>query len=153
MQDLGSRTAHLAANGAVGAPLGEPEPGHKSVLSERFPLRFPKDRWMSFDRSERRQFRHAQLVLDCLDVAPARTAAVLMEETGLRQDDLSQGLGLLDELGLVDITEDEVDDDVIISLVATPEEHLQVRFPDGELRWIFIARPLQEPDVAYLDLN
>ena len=40
-----------------------------------------------------------------------------------------------------------------VSLVATPEEHIGVRFPDGRVRWIFISRPVIEPNLEREELN
>jgi hypothetical protein len=36
---------------------------------------------------------------------------------------------------------------LLVRLVAVPEEHVPVTGPDGTVRWLFVARPLEEPRV------
>jgi len=114
-------------------------------------------RWLSFDKEERSRFNRAQLVLDALvldalpDSAP-RTVGALARETGLAHQDLGEALALLEDLALVEFEDDE-GRELAVSLVATPEEHIGVRFPDGRVRWIFVSRPVVEPEIAHEDLN
>ena len=126
---------------------------HGSGLTERFPLSFPKARWATFDGEEQVQFHQAQLLLDVLSSGGAATIGALAEDTQLDHEELGRGLGLLEELGLVDLDEGDSDGELLITLLATPEEHMQVRFPDGEFRWIFISRPVREPELDPSELN
>jgi hypothetical protein len=43
--------------------------------------------------------------------------------------------------------------DVVVQLVAVPDEHVRFVGPDGEPRWVFIARPLEAPDIDKSHLN
>lgn len=145
--------------------LGEPLDASEAVLepsvgrvtpqvwSERFPLKFPKVRWVSLDAEEQQRVTNAQAVLDALKSIRVRTLGTLESDTELDQDDLGPALGVLDEMGLIEWDEDTQEEELIVTLVATPEEHLKVCFPDGESRWIFVARPLVEPNVPRKDLN
>jgi hypothetical protein len=38
-------------------------------------------------------------------------------------------------------------------LVALPDEHVKIVGPDGRVRWLFVARPIDAPDLDPLDLN
>jgi hypothetical protein len=100
------------------------------------PLAFPLARWLSFD----------------VEVTAPRTVGALARDTGLEHHDLGEALALLEDLALVEFEDDE-GRELSVSLVATPEEHIGVRFPDGRVRWIFISRPVVEPDLAIEELN
>jgi hypothetical protein len=40
-----------------------------------------------------------------------------------------------------------------ITLLALPEEHVRIVGPDGQERWVFVARPLDPPTIDPKDLN
>lgn len=124
----------------------------RSPASETLPLAFPMARWLSFDVEERSRFNRAQLVLDAMEEAAPRTVGALARDTGLEHHDLGEALALLEDLALVELDDDD-GDEISVSLVATPEEHIGVRFPDGRVRWIFISRPVVEPQLAREELN
>jgi hypothetical protein len=109
-------------------------------------------RWLSFDVEERSRFNRAQLVLDAMEATAPNTVGALARDTGLEHQDLGEALALLEDLALVEFADDD-GSELSVSLVATPEEHIGVRFPDGRVRWIFISRPVVEPDLAREELN
>jgi hypothetical protein len=41
----------------------------------------------------------------------------------------------------------------LVRLLALPEDHVRVVGPDGRVRWVFVARPLDAPEVAVENLN
>lgn len=122
------------------------------VNSENLPLAFPMARWQSFDVEERSRFNRAQLVLDAMETTEPNSVGALARDTGLEHQDLGEALALLEDLALVEFADDD-GSELSVSLVATPEEHIGVRFPDGRVRWIFISRPVVEPDLAREELN
>lgn len=128
------------------------KPTH-GVFMEQFPLRFPKNRWENLDSEEQHRLANAQILLDALRSAPLRTLQALVSDTELDQEAMGPALGVLDDLGLITWDDEAGDDDLLVKLIATPEEHLAVRFPDGETRWIFIARPLVEPEIPRSRIN
>ena len=135
--------------------LGPRSVPHKSAPEQsdaHLPLAFPMARWLSFDLEERSRFNRAQLVLDAMEVTAPRTVGALARDTGLEHHDLGEALALLEDLALVEFDDDE-GRELSVSLVATPEEHIGVRFPDGRVRWIFISRPVIEPELAREELN
>ena len=121
-------------------------------VAENLPLAFPMARWLSFDVEERSRFNRAQLVLDAMETSAPNTVGALARDTGLEHQDLGEALALLEDLALVEFAEDD-GSELSVSLVATPEEHIGVRFPDGRVRWIFISRPVVEPDLTREELN
>jgi hypothetical protein len=121
-------------------------------VAESLPLAFPMARWLSFDVEERSRFNRAQLVLDAMETTAPNTVGALARDTGLEHQDLGEALALLEDLALVEFADDD-GSELSVSLVATPEEHIGVRFPDGRVRWIFISRPVVEPDLTREELN
>jgi hypothetical protein len=135
----------LAANDSRAGKL-------ERTKSDSLPLAFPMARWLSFDVEERSRFNRAQLVLDAMEATAPNTVGTLARETGLEHQDLGEALALLEDLALVEFADDD-GRELSVSLVATPEEHIGVRFPDGRIRWIFISRPVIEPELAREELN
>jgi hypothetical protein len=160
MQMLGPRSVPDHSDvlaGSDGVAGGRRELDRTAVIAETLPLAFPMARWLSFDVEERSRFNRAQLVLDALvledvESTSPRTVGALARDTGLEHHDLGEALALLEDLALVEFEDDE-GRELAVSLVATPEEHIGVRFPDGRIRWIFISRPVVEPDLALDELN
>ena len=60
-------------------------------------------------------------------------------------------LQVLDGMSLVSI--DATDNGPVVTLIALPDEHVRVVGPDGQTRWLFVARPLDPPALAETDLN
>lgn len=118
---------------------------------ETFPLGFPAARWMSFNAEEREQFRQAQTILDTLSGSSSLSVTGLVRATGLAYEDLGAALRLLEELALVSV--EDTDADITVELVATPEDHIDVKFPDGCVRWLLVARPVVEPQLDAAELN
>ncbi|MEY4546339.1 MAG: hypothetical protein RL685_2534 [Pseudomonadota bacterium] len=122
------------------------------AAEKNLPLAFPMARWLSFDVEERSRFNRAQLVLDAMEATAPNTVGALARDTGLEHQDLGEALALLEDLALVEFADDD-GSELSVSLVATPEEHIGVRFPDGRVRWIFISRPVVEPELSREELN
>jgi hypothetical protein len=119
--------------------------------TETFPLGFPAARWLSFNAEEREQFRQAQTILDTLSGSSTLSVSGLVRATGLAYEDLGAALRLLEELALVSVEDNETD--ITVELVATPEDHIDVKFPDGCVRWLLVARPVVEPQLDATELN
>jgi len=149
---------HMLGPRSVTSPSEAPAPNEslsadlKRGVTENLPLAFPMARWLSFDVEERSRFNRAQLVLDAMEATAPNTVGALARDTGLEHQDLGEALALLEDLALVEFADDD-GSELSVSLVATPEEHIGVRFPDGRVRWIFISRPVVEPDLAREELN
>jgi hypothetical protein len=150
MHMLGPRSVRSPSEAA--APSESLAGDRKRGASENLPLAFPMARWLSFDVEERSRFNRAQLVLDAMEATAPNSVGALARDTGLEHQDLGEALALLEDLALVEFADDD-GSELSVSLVATPEEHIGVRFPDGRVRWIFISRPVIEPDLAREELN
>jgi MarR family len=153
MHMLGPRSIPGTSEAAAPSERRDPRSGQLQLSSgDNLPLAFPMARWLSFDVEERSRFNRAQLVLDAMEAEAPNSVGTLARETGLEHQDLGEALALLEDLALVEFADDD-GRELSVSLVATPEEHIGVRFPDGRVRWIFISRPVVEPELAHEELN
>ncbi|HEY3498470.1 MAG TPA: hypothetical protein VGK73_27450 [Polyangiaceae bacterium] len=70
---------------------------------------------------------------------------------GLSIPQALEGLSVLDGMSLVDV--EASTRGPRITLLAVPEEHVRIVGPDGQERWVFVARPLDPPSIDPKELN
>jgi hypothetical protein len=70
---------------------------------------------------------------------------------GLSLSQALEGLSVLDGMSLVEV--EASNHGPRITLLAVPEDHVRIVGPDGQERWVFVARPLDPPRVDPQDLN
>ncbi|MGC4093179.1 MAG: hypothetical protein QM756_35890 [Polyangiaceae bacterium] len=95
-------------------------------------------------------YRRAEALLDVFSFEREVALSRLLSQ-GPRAEVL-RALQVLGSMSLVDI-DDEDDEDANVTLRALPEEHVRVTGPDGRTRWVFVARPLEAPEVDRNALN
>ena len=115
------------------------------------PLTIPKDVWEPLPSSEKVVWRRAQKMFDHLTLRETITLSDLSEATGFAMGELLEGLRALGGMNLIEFENDGKD--LIIKLIAVPDEHVRIVGPDEKTRWLFIARPLVAPDIAPGELN
>ena len=71
--------------------------------------------------------------------------------SGLTFAQALEGLSVRDGMSLVDVEASH--HGPRITLLALPEEHVRIVGPDGQERWVFVARPLDPPSIEPKDLN
>jgi hypothetical protein len=130
---------------ATTAPMTEAAP-----TTER-PLGFPAELWAEMSEEHRAACTSAQALIQAF--GSKRTVALrsVSRRAGLATDEALEGLRVLDGMDLVRIQPGERGP--IVTLVALPEEHVRIIGPDGSVRWVFIARPLDAPEVEPYELN
>ena len=115
------------------------------------PLTIPKDVWDPLPSGEKVVWRRAQKMFDHLTLRGAITLSNLVEATGYSIEELLEGLRALGGMNLIEFQNDGKD--LIVKLIAVPDEHVRIVGPDRKTRWLFIARPLVAPEVAPGELN
>jgi hypothetical protein len=82
-----------------------------------------------------------------------RTLALrdVRKRVGLGLDEALKGLEVLDGMELVSV--EASDRGPSVTLLALPEDHVRITGLDGKVRWVFVARPLDEPEVPPSALN
>ena len=120
---------------------------------ERLPLALNQELWDSLTPTQQALFERADHLLDTFSPHPeaAQSLEDLVEKSGDEADDVLSALRLLDTMALVRV--ESSDAGPVFSLRATPEEHVRINGPDNKPRWVFIARPVEAPDVDPSTLN
>lgn len=115
------------------------------------PLTLPRELWTTLSREHQAACRSAQSLLNVLDVDRSVLLRDMFARADLGVEQTLAGLRVLDGMSLVSI--DATRDGPRIDLVARPEEHVRVVGPDGQVRWLFVSRPLEAPALDPASLN
>jgi len=137
----------IAEEEEVEPRISTPKSHEKSAL----PLTLPRELWEPLPREQRQTLRHAQRVLDQLTAGQVFSLADIDRKTRLGAPRILRALHALSSMNLV--TVGAAGDDVMIRLIAVPDEHVRIVGPDEQARWIFVTRPVEEPEVDPLSLN
>jgi len=124
--------------------LAEPAP-------EGRPLGFPAELWAEMSEEHRTACTSADALLGAFGERRAATLRSVSERAGLALPDALAGLRVLDGMNLVEVEPGETGP--VVRLLALPEDHVRIVGPDGAVRWVFVARPLDEPIVPPESLN
>jgi hypothetical protein len=115
------------------------------------PLGFPAELWSEMTEQHRAACTSAQALLAAFGserTLPLRSAS---RRAGLALAEALEGLRVLDGMDLVQVQPG--DDGPLVTLVALPDDHVRIIGPDGGVRWVFIARPLDAPELEPSELN
>ena len=119
--------------------------------SESPPLTIPAELWQAMPSGEKALLRRAQGVLDVLALSGVSTLGELRTTMGLDAEALLHALRVLGGMDLVAFGPSGAD--LVIRLIAVPDEHVAVVGPDRKRRWLFVARPLVPRDIDPALLN
>ncbi len=125
------------------------EPSETSL--EALPLGLPTELWAEMSEEHRAACTSAAALLAAFGTKRTASLRSVGRRAGLEVGDALAGLRVLDGMSLVEI--ESGDRGPIVTLLALPEDHVRVIGPDGAVRWVFVARPLDAPEVAAEDLN
>lgn len=120
-----------------------------AATPRRLPLTLPKELWKTLSPAQQAVYRRAEALLDVFTLGRVVQLSQLLEY-GPRAEVL-RALQVLGSMSLVEI--EGGDEGPTVTLRALPDEHVRVRNPDGRPRWIFVARPLDPPQIDAADLN
>ncbi|HYO96647.1 MAG TPA: hypothetical protein VER33_19175 [Polyangiaceae bacterium] len=115
------------------------------------PLTLPRELWVSLSPAQQAVYRRAESLLSVFNLSRSAGLSQLLAQ-GPRAEVL-RALQVLGGMSLVDIESEDSDAEPTVTLRALPDEHLRVIGPDGKPRWIFVARPLDPPNVDSSSLN
>ena len=113
------------------------------------PLAMPEELWASLSPAQRAVYRRAGALLDIFSFERQVSLSRLLSHGP--QAEVLRALQVLGSMSLVEIEED--DDGANVTLRALPDEHVRVTGPDGRPRWVFVARPLEAPEIDRELLN
>lgn len=115
------------------------------------PLTFPREVWEEMPADYQKACRHAQTLLDGFRDDRTLPLRDVRKRVGLGLDEALKGLEVLDGMELVSV--EGSDRGPSVTLLALPEDHVRITGLDGKVRWVFVARPLDEPEVPPSALN
>jgi hypothetical protein len=113
------------------------------------PLTLPRELWVKLSPAEQAVYRRAEALLDSFTLERSIPLSRLLQQ-GPRAEVL-RALQVLGTMELVEVAPE--DEGPTVTLRAVPDEHVRVTGPDGQERWLFVARPLEAPEIEPSLLN
>ena len=111
--------------------------------SEQLPLKLTSELWAGLSPAQQSVYRRADALLEELE--PTRQASIgELISTGPGGEVL-RALEVLEGMDLIQV--EPTGRGPLIKLIALPSDHIAIIGPDGRQRWVFIAQPLDPPDV------
>jgi len=118
---------------------------------EGLPLGFPAELWAEMSEAHRTACTKAAALLAAFGEKRTESLRSVSKYAGMDLGDALTGLRVLDGMNLVEVESGERGP--VVTLVALPEDHVRIVGPDGGVRWVFVARPLDAPQISPEDLN
>jgi hypothetical protein len=115
------------------------------------PLTLPKELWQTLGPEAQTAYRRAEELLDAFSGENKLSVGELGARSNLSTESVLGGLEVLERSALVTIEGSH--HGPLVTLIAVPEAHIPVRGPDGVVRWLFVARPLEPEHVSERELN
>ncbi len=105
---------------------------------------------MTLEPRRRRIYQVGQSIVDELSTIGSMPLQELIARLRVPP---AQFLGALQLLYSMDLVSMDSTESPTLTLLAVPDEHVKVMGVDGKERWVFIARPLEEPPKSQEELN
>ncbi len=115
------------------------------------PLTIPQELWSNISPEQQERCIAAQRVLGAFAGDRDLDLSDLAERLAEEPEDVLSGLHVLDAMSLV--TSEESDEGPRFHLRALPDEHVRFVGPNGRTQWLFVARPLDPPEIEAASLN
>ena len=115
------------------------------------PLTIPEELWSNISPEQQERCIAAQRVLGAFAGDRDLDLSDLAERLAEEPEDVLGGLHVLDAMSLV--TSEESDEGPRFHLRAVPDEHVRFVGPNGRTQWLFVARPLDPPEIEAESLN
>jgi hypothetical protein len=118
-------------------------------VSSARPLTLPEELWRALSPAEQAVYRRAEALLDSFSARRNIALSRLLEQ-GPRAE-VMRALHVLGGMELIHM--EPGDRGPVVELRALPDEHVPVTGPDGKKRWLFVARPVNDPELEASQLN
>ncbi len=126
-------------------------PEQPRVVSTARPLTLPEELWISLTPAHQDVYRRADSLLRMFGLERRLPLRDVFSRAQSTAEEVLAALQVLDGMSLVSI--DATDTGPVVTLLALPDEHVRLTGPDGQTRWLFVARPLDPPEVEPANLN
>jgi len=127
------------------------EPAEAREAAPNPPLTLPRELWVTLSSDHQTACLSAEGLLRLFEDDKTLPLRDLLARTELGIEQTLAGLRVLDGMDLVSV--EATDKGPLVTLVAVPEEHVRVVGPDGHVRWLLVARPLEAPEIEPSMLN
>jgi hypothetical protein len=115
------------------------------------PLTIPLELWSKLPPAQQAACRSAEQVLDVFDTKRALTLREIAVRFAGPTGNVLAALQVLEGMSLVTIESSA--SGPLVKLLALPDDHVQFTGPNGRPQWLFVARPLDPPEVEPSALN
>jgi hypothetical protein len=115
------------------------------------PLTIPEELWSNISPEQQERCIAAQRVLGAFAGDRDLDLTDLAERLEVEPEAVLGGLHVLDAMSLV--TSEDSDEGPRFHLRALPDEHVRFVGPNGRTQWLFVARPLDPPEIEAASLN
>lgn len=115
------------------------------------PLTLPEELWAALPPAEQERYQRAQEILGIFQGTRTLRLRDIVSGVHAQLGDVLSSLQVLDGMDLVSV--EAADTGPVVTLRALPDEHVKIVGPDGRVRWLFVARPIEPPELDRMDLN
>lgn len=115
------------------------------------PLAFPAELWADLTDTQKAACFSGHALIGAFGWDRTLALKALSERAGLASSEALEGLRVLGGMDLVAVEPGE--SGLVVTLLAKPEDYVRVTAPDGSVRWVFVTRPLEAPNIDAADLN
>ena len=129
---------------AYGLPLVASEPSAP-------PLAIPAEIWADLTVEQKAACSSGHALIGAFGWDRTMALKELSKRAALGQDEALEGLRVLHSMNLVAV--ESGDSVLIVTLLARPEDYVRVIAPDDSVRWVFVTRPVEAPQICPQDLN
>ena len=117
----------------------------------QLPLTLPQELWSALPPAEQERYQRAQDILGVFQGSRTLRLRDIVSGVHAQLGDVLGALQVLDGMDLVSV--EAADAGPLVTLRALPDEHVKIVGPDGRTRWLFVARPIDAPELDPEDLN
>jgi hypothetical protein len=115
------------------------------------PLTLPRELWAKLSSEHQTACENADVLLRTFIDDRRLLLRDVFTRVELGAEQALAGLRVLQGMDLVNV--EATENGPLVRLVALPEEHVRIVGPDGQVRWLFVSRPLDPPELDPSSLN
>jgi hypothetical protein len=115
------------------------------------PLTIPGELWAALSPDQKDIYRRAQNILTELEAEHQLSLTDILVRVQAPLPEVLPALQVLDTMSLVDA--EATGTGPVFTLRAIPDEHVRIVGPTGQVQWLFVARPIEPPEIPEALLN
>lgn len=128
-----------------------PQSSDRASEATRLPLTIPRELWAALTPEQKTVYRRAQSILTELEAEHRLSLTDILVRVEAPLPEVLPALQVLDTMSLVDA--EATGSGPVFTLRAIPDEHVRIVGPGGQVQWLFVARPVEPPEIPDALLN